>query len=172
MKNLIFSMILGIGFILINSNAYAIDRDQAVTILTETIIPMLVTTEKTSDSYLNKSFFTAYGPQQALSTGDRVEPGIPVPASAFLGGDRVIENSTWFFWVDTNKVAKFAHPTYFVYISATHPNPTVNDGIIIDGQMWWPQINGSHYLESMDDRSTTSDLVFGNLNTMPTGLPE
>lgn len=74
----------------------------------------------------------AFGPQDMLNTGDKVEPKY----SFEPGGIQSIHGPTWFFWVDTEKWAKFSHPVYFDYIDAAHSDPTDGDGIIVKEQRW------------------------------------
>ena len=109
-----------------------------------------------------KSVLMVFGPQQPLISKDRVEP----PAEGWdprQGTVRTLEKPTWFFWIDDEPDAKFAHPTRYVYIEADHPEPKVNDGIIVDFQAWWPMINGKHYLSRDADRFfDCPDLVYGS----------
>jgi len=48
------------------------------------------------------------------------------------------ESETLFTWVDLMPTAKFAHPTAYVFISASHTE-------VIKG-MWWPILNGRRIL--------------------------
>ena len=135
-------------------------RDQAVS----TLINQVITPIAYEDYYM------AFGPQQMLSAGDRVEPkyigGQPYPGSA-----RDIQGPTWFFWVDTDKWAKFTHLVHFVYIDATNPNPVVGNGIVVEDQGWWPKINGVDYLQTSQDRWVTADAVYGEAPTGPPTVP-
>ena len=135
-------------------------RDQAISILVNQVI--------TPIAY--EDYYMAFGPQQMLTIGDRVEPeelgGQPYPGSA-----KDIQGPTWFFWVDTNKWARFAHLVHFVYIDASHPNPTIGDGIIVEDQGWWPNINGVDYLDEAEERWESIDIVYGQAPTGPPTVP-
>jgi hypothetical protein len=135
-------------------------RNQAVAALIEQVITPMV----------YEDYYMAFGPQQMLTVGDRVEPeelgGQPYPGSA-----KDIEGPTWFFWVDTDKWARFAHLVHFVYIDASHPTPTLGDGIVVEDQGWWPNINGVDYLDDPQERWTSSDIVYGEAPTGPPTVP-
>jgi hypothetical protein len=108
-----------------------------------------------------RNLLMAFGPQHPLTPKDLVEP----PAEGWdprQGMVRTIEKPTWFFWIDDEPDAKFAHPTRYVYIEADRSDPKINDGIIVDFQAWWPKINGKHYLSRDFDRFfDCPDKVYG-----------
>lgn len=131
--------------------AATLSRKEAIDILIrEVILP-----SQTRDVLM------AFGPQQALTSKDRVEP----PAKGWDPGQgiiRTIKHPTWFFWIDDEPDAKFAHPTRYVYIEADRSNPKVDNGIIVDFQAWWPMVNGKHYLSRDIDRFfNCPDRVYG-----------
>ncbi len=163
MKNLlcislvVFFIIVGCAF----QKAWSDDlltRDQAITVLNEQVIITMAG---------NLDYYMAFCPQDMLESGDTVE-------TAYSGTDSynnevyTTEGPIWFFFVDTDKWAKFAHLVYFVYIDASKQNPTLEDGIVVHKHDFWPKINGVFYLKSIDDRFTTTDLVYGEV---PTEMP-
>lgn len=134
-----------------NCQAGPLTRKQAVKILIEKVI------EPSPD----KSLIMAFGPQKPLQPGDLVEP-VRDEAGPFPVTPRKLDKATWFFWIDDESDAKFAHPTRFVYIDANHPDPSLGDGIIVDPQGLWPKINGKSYLGGEYERFfVTKDRVYG-----------
>lgn len=133
------------------ASAEVISRQEAVDILIREVILPSPT----------RGAMMAFGPQKPLAPGDKIEP----PDRGFdpsQGTVRAIEKPTWFFWIDDEPDAKFAHPTRYVYIDANQPDPKVNHGIIVDFQAWWPMINGKHYLSRDADRFfDCPDKVYG-----------
>jgi hypothetical protein len=54
---------------------------------------------------------------------------VPVPAASY------------FFWVDSELDALFAHPVRFILVNAAGAPPTVaNGGIVVSPQDWWPRV--------------------------------
>ena len=155
----ILSLVIGFWPNLALSNDL-LSRDQAIAILIEEVIK--------PRAYAD--YYMAFGPQLMLKKGDRVEPehlgGDPYP-----GSSRIVEGPTWFFWVDTNKWARFVHLTHFVYIDATIRNPIPGYGIAIDDQGWWPRINGVRYLDNPDVRWFSDDIVYGEAPIAPPTVP-
>lgn len=47
-----------------------------------------------------------------------------------------LEHDTWFFWVDDAPLARFSHPTRYVFIHAVTGEVRVTD------QGWWPHVDG------------------------------
>ena len=132
-------------------------REQAVAVLIQQVITPMN----------NPTYIMAAGPQTMLNAGDIVQPVYFSPPKV-PGTLRNIQGPTWFFWVDTDKWAKFGHLVYFVYIDATNPNPTTENGIIVDQADDLPQINGVTYRDSSGRYRVTADIVYG---TIPTTLP-
>ena len=132
-------------------------RDQAIALLIEQVIEPIV----------YENYYMAFGPQQMLTSGDKVEPEV-LGGQPYPGSDRDIDGPTWFFWVDTDKWARFSHLVQFVYIDASNLNPTIGNGIIVEDQGWWPKINGVAYLDEAEDRWVSTDIVYGEA---PTGPP-
>ena len=135
-------------------------RDQAIAILIDQVISPIA----------YEDYYMAFGPQQMLTAGDKVEPEI-IGSQPYPGSTKNIQEPTWFFWVDTDKWARFSHLVYFVYIDASHPNPTVGDGILVSEQGWWPNINDVDYLKKPADRWVSSDIVYGEAPTGPPTAP-
>ena len=135
-------------------------RDQAISLLIEHVITPVV----------YEDYYMAFGPQQMLTSGDKVEPNV-LGGDPYPGSDRDIDRPTWFFWVDTNKWARFAHLVHFVYIDASISNPTIGNGIIVEDQGWWPKINGVDYLDEAEDRWESADIVYGEAPTGPPTMP-
>lgn len=52
------------------------------------------------------------------------------------GKTRKLKRATWFFWVDDDPRAQFAHATRFVYIDAE------SGALKVVKQQWWPLVNG------------------------------
>ena len=133
------------------ASAESLSRREAIDILIREVILSSPT----------RDVLMAFGPQQPLTSNDKVEP----PDRGFdprQGTVRAIEKPTWFFWIDDEPDAKFAHPTRYVYIEADQADPRLNNGIIVDFQAWWPMINGKHYLSRDADRFfDCRDKVYG-----------
>lgn len=165
MKNLIFValVVLFTTFGCSFQKAWSDDlltRDQAIAILIEQVITPRV----------YEDYYMAFGPQTMLTSEDTVRPA-DLEADLYPGNVYSIQGPTWFFWIDTDKWAKFVHLVHYVYIDASHPNPTVGDGIIVKDHGLWPKINGIDYLETSDDRAVTSDIVYGEVPIGPPTVP-
>ncbi len=137
-----------------------LSRDQAIGILIEQVI--------TPIAY--EDYYMAFGPQHMLTTDDIVEPEV-LGGQPYPGMGKDIQGPTWFFWVDTDKWARFAHWVHFVYIDASHPNPTIGNGIIVENQGWWPNINSVDYLDAPEERWASVDTVYGEAPTGPPTIP-
>ncbi len=135
-------------------------RNQAIAILIEQVISPEV----------YEDYYMAFGPQNMLTDGDSVEPAYSM-ADPFPVSGRNIQNPTWFFWIDTDKWAKFVHLVHFVYIDASQSNPTIGDGIVVESQGWWPKINGVDYLSNSEERWASADIVYGEAPTAPPTIP-
>ena len=146
-------------------------RSQAITFLTSEVIE--------PNEYLD--YYSAFGPQEILSVGDYVKSGGPEYIIKFIDGEEVrsliekevynISEPTWFFFVDTNKWAKWTHKAYYVYIDATNLNPTIGNGIVVNEHHWYPNINGIDYLGTVQERMITEDRCYGTFPTTPPTLP-
>jgi hypothetical protein len=154
MKSLLLLLPVLIIFFCITHESVAdekLTRQQAVSILVKEII----------DNSPNRKKIMAYGPQEPLSKGDVVEPAF-LPKDTDHKLKQIIENATWFFWIDDNASNDlFAHPTRFVFIDATNSQPTIDNGILTYTSEWWPKINGIDHYKSSDDREKSDDIVYG-----------
>ena len=108
-----------------------------------------------------KYLLIALGPQNMLAEGDVVEPAF-LNTLPYAGSTKTIQTPTWFYWIDDEPDAGFVHSTRFVYIDASHSNPTVGDGIEIEIQGWWPKINGTKTYDYPPGNSHP-DLVYGTV---------
>ena len=113
-----------------------ISKEQAISILlNEVIQPSQV-----------EGDIIAFTLDEPLSPGDWIGPYLPKETPTYTNGVeapylegpemRVMEDKTWFFWVDDSPYARYSHQTRFVFIS--------NDGKLTDVvyQGWWPVLNG------------------------------
>lgn len=96
-----------------------ITSDEATQILLDNII---------KPDELNYDLIAFMWPEP-LNLGDTITP------HDILGDTYVIEENTWFFWVNDFPFALFSHPTRYVFIDASTGDYTIE----IEG--WWPQLN-------------------------------
>lgn len=135
-------------------------REQAVAILIQQVI----------EPSPNKDELMAFGPQNMLQPGDVVRPRY-IGSNPYPGQPKTMESLTWFFFIDDEVMARYVHPTRFVYIDANHPNPTVGDGISVDIQGWWPVINEQpHY--APPSATQNPDWIYGERPPIPQVLLE
>lgn len=76
---------------------------------------------------------------ELLNPGDTITPH-DIPGHA-----HIMEDNTWFFWVNDFPFIMFSHPTRYVFIDALTGNYTV---AIED---WWPQLNGADLWGTPDE---------------------
>lgn len=82
------------------------------------------------------------------STGDAPLPKGTV-ISAIRGGDYyniTLDSNTWFFFVDTNPLAPFAHQTYFVFVDQNTAEFSVRN------ESFYPIINDISYFSTFEER--------------------
>jgi len=156
MKSFMIVVVIFLGLVHAQAAEALMTREQAVAMLIQQVI----------EPSQNKDELMAFGPQNMLNAGDRVEPA-DLEYDTHPENAQTIQGPTWFFWVDTNKWSKFGHLVYFVYIDASNPNPTIGNGVLVLEQGWWPQINGVEYLSNSDERWVSADIVYGEA---PTGF--
>ncbi len=83
----------------------------------------------------------AFSLDAPLAAGSEVAPYAPVDLPAdvtelpFLV-PRTLERDAWFFWVDDEPFAQFAHPTRYVFIDAQ------TGAVEVQEEAWWPYIDG------------------------------
>ena len=106
-------MLLTVGF----ASAESIEKDGAIEILMEDIIKPSNASDRLG----------AYMLSEPLQQGDVV--------SSESGQEYVIENNTWFIFIDDEPCAMFEHPVRYAFINATTGNYTVAD------EIWPPMIN-------------------------------
>jgi hypothetical protein len=94
------------------TGADSLTREQAVSVLIAQVI----------NPSPNKDTLMAFGPQNMLQPGTVVRPPL-LNAQPFPGSVRTIQTPTWFFFVNDEPEAKFAHSCRFVYIDANHASP-------------------------------------------------
>jgi hypothetical protein len=85
---------------------------------------------------LGESDVVIYGPVEKLEPGDTVMPVLDLdghPIDPF-----VVETDTWFFWIDRDPFARFAHPTQFVFVEG--------DTIRVEDQQWYAVVKGEELL--------------------------
>jgi uncharacterized protein (TIGR03437 family) len=61
----------------------------------------------------------------------------PAPNQAF---PLRAENLSWFFWIDDDPRARFAHPTRYVLLDATDDSGAAAEDARVRSQLWWPEI--------------------------------
>jgi len=108
-----------------------IDRNEAIRILKEEILPEL----QISRDYVAFAYPTVLGPSDELSP---YAPN-PIPADVMSLPHLVpytIEGPAWFFWIDREPYARYSHPTTFVLIDAADGSYVAHD------ERWWPVLNG------------------------------
>ena len=98
---------------------FGITADEAAQILLDNII---------KPDELNYDLIAFMWPEP-LNPGDTITP------HDLLGNTYVMEDNTWFFWVNDFPFAMFSHPTRYVFIDASTGDYTIE----IEG--WWPQLN-------------------------------
>jgi len=106
-----------------------VTRENAIDILINQVIKPLETDNK-----------IVFGLSDTLQEGDKIAPWLPTPLSENIDECpyliyRHIENPTWFFWIDNDPKAEFAHPNTFVFIDAQNGN------IVTTNEEWWPVLN-------------------------------
>lgn len=94
-------------------------------------------------------------------SSNNAQPGGVISPAVPEGHIKTIERPTWFFFINDELLAKYSHKTRYVYIDASHPNPSEGDGIIVHIQGWWPKINGEDYYKSSNS-TKDPDWVYGN----------
>ncbi len=120
------------------STSAAITRDQAIAIVTTSII----------DTSSVKQSIHGYALQSTIPAG-------AVIAQNLIHTLAVAPATCWFFWLDMSPVAFFGHDTKFVLVRDS-------DGaivLVIDAE-WWPAVNGVNHYANQLDRDTTPDLFW------------
>jgi len=83
-------------------------------------------------------FGTAPGFEGLLPAGSMVAPKSTVWGSGIAVS---VSAPSYFFWVNSELDALFAHPVRFILVNATSSLPTVaNGGIVVSPQAWWPLV--------------------------------
>ncbi|WP_449245367.1 hypothetical protein [Desulfobacca acetoxidans] len=132
------------------ARADVLTRDQAIAVLVQQVI----------NPSPNKDTLMAFGPQNMLQPGAVVKSGW-----SDVGSARTIQTPTWFFYINDEPEAKFAHSCRFVYIDAGCANPVVGNGIVVETKDWWPEINGVEIYVGM--LYASPDLVYGTPPSPP-----
>lgn len=120
--------------------------------------PVPVETEMTRDAAIQKvidevltpaglgeSDVVVYGPEEPLTASDEVWPVLSADGSD--AQFRMIDKTTWFFWIDLAPFAGFVHPTQFVYVD------DATGAVEVEDQKWYAVINDEELLPiaDMDD---------------------
>lgn len=93
----------------------------------------------------------AFGLPRPLAAGQRVTPFLD-RGPAFRAKGR-----WWFFWVDDDPLARFAHPTRYVYVNA------VTGRLKVIEQEWWPLVDGTAPWFEFEDYWEPGNWAFSNL---------
>jgi hypothetical protein len=126
---------------LVSAADFRLTREQAI----ETVREMVI------DKLPFRAGAIALGAQQPLAAGDRIEP--------FLGPDgeppagQAVPGPCWFFMVDEEPFAYFAHPVRYVYVDCA------TGGLTESSETFFPVLNGEIFWSS-PDRITSPDRVF------------
>ena len=82
------------------------------------------------------------------SPADSLPPQEMIVSSIRPNGDynRTLETNTWFFFVDTEPLAPFAHQTYFVFVNSETAE------YIVSNESFYPIINGISYFSTLEER--------------------
>lgn len=120
------------------AEAQPLTRSQAAAALLDpgSGVVINLTTEGVYSPFVN--FGAGPGFEGLLPAESRVRP-----KSADWGGGTSIKvaEPSFFFWVNSEMDAKFAHPVRFILVIAANRAPTVaNGGIIVSPQSWWPLV--------------------------------
>lgn len=127
----------------LDDTGVALPREQAVqTVINEVLIP----------AGLGASDVVVYAPVEPLQAGDRVLPVLAVDGSQAV--PFVIEQATWFFWIDLVPFAGFAHATQFVHVDAS------TGEVRVENQLWYAVINEEEFLPVEDENDPRR--VFGD----------
>lgn len=72
---------------------------------------------------------------------------------------QTLTSTTWFFWVDDAPLARFSHPTRFVFVDA------VTGAVTVTAQEWWPYINGQEVQQWVESpgRWNAANWAFNNV---------
>ena len=129
------------SILMTSSESHQITRDQAVEILVSEVIETLD----------NKEDIIAFGPQEPLTSLDRVLPYDPDPNATQVR----LSESCWFFMVDEAPFSNWTHPALFVAI-----NCRTGEIQSSERQNWYPLINGEPVYYRSTDRFDSSDRVY------------
>jgi len=120
------------------STAAALTRDQAIAIVTTSIIDTSAVRESIHGYALQSTI-----PAGAVIAQNTIDTLATAPAVC------------WFFWLDMSPITLFGHHTKFVLVRDS-------DGaivLVIDAE-WWPTVNGVTYYANQLDRDATPDLFW------------
>jgi len=137
-RHLLAAFVSSALIIVTAASGSAITRDQAIAIVTTTII----------DTSAVRESIHAYALQSTVAPG-------AVIGQNTIDDLAVAPATCWFFWLDMSPVALFAHDTKIVLVRES-------DGaivLVIDAE-WWPTVNGVSYYINQLDRDTTPDLFW------------
>ncbi|XOV70859.1 MAG: right-handed parallel beta-helix repeat-containing protein [Verrucomicrobiota bacterium] len=121
---------------------FQITREQAIDILIENVIAPLPDKEK----------MIALGLQETLEEEDRLTAFDPSPNGTAA---RPIDSPCWFFMLDHDPGASWAHPVDYVLINC-------QTGAIEQTlrRLWYPELNGLAFWNSLESKESKNDLVF------------
>ena len=136
-------------------------KDQAVKVLLDNVVKPASLQQDT----------IAFTLAQPLPAGTEVAAYAPatLPVNVTSLPDLVpqkLNDSTWFFWVDEYPLARFSHPSEFVFINAS------NGAVTVSNQAWWPYINGQEVQQWVESpgRWDSGNWAYSNVpsNEIPT----
>lgn len=135
---------------------YEVDpSDDSVSVEFPVLYPRLNFTSKLADKSLSlfqdSTFTWAFMKEDLLKPGDMLQSYDPRELEITLG------KYAYLGWVDFGKDIHFAHPGYYVLYDAMDTTKIEEYRI-----NWFPLINGTPYLSSMDERLNTPDRVRGS----------
>ena len=109
----------------------------------------------------NADMLVAYGLQHPLSEDDVLQSFLPADIKSNTApiGLPYSHGDAWFFWIDDQPQAAYAHPTRFVLIDRA------TGAIKITPEEWWPVINGDPYWDMLETREGNPDIVYQGVDT-------
>ncbi|KXB08292.1 hypothetical protein AKJ58_00400, partial [candidate division MSBL1 archaeon SCGC-AAA385D11] len=76
----------------------------------------------------------------------------------------VVEEDTWFFWINDFPLIGFSHPTRYVFVNAS------SGDYWISIEDWWPCLNGEGLWDTPEEYKDNKYLVFSSLTYSQTPI--
>ncbi len=122
----------------------------------------LVLEEIVQPDQLGEDPLVVFAWPEVLLPGDELYP------YNILGEDPVpglvtVESESWFFWIEDEPYAQFAHPTRYVLVD-------INSGEISSSEEgWWPILNGQGLWTDTEDYQNEENWAWSNVSFMEDG---